>query len=324
MGLHRSLPVLLLFIWLPILRAQSPSSPTSPAQALDVLLQDYAYRAFVRPRTGIRYNGVVPSNLTGIKISAMRLRSGSLFTRGVSMYEFKIPVGVIVLPYVERLVLVYQNLDSLWTDYYPLPGYTYLAPVLGLLAYDASNLSAKNLPELDIRASGEPITIEFSDVDMVPRGTIPKCVWFDLHGLVNFSNVVSGNTCLTYHQGHFSIVVESIAPTPSPAVTPAPPGGGPNEGLPGGAGQVPSGGGKKNNSRVWIIVGSVVGGLILLVLLGLLVPWVQKYKRGKKMQQMERAAEVGEALQMTSVGSTKAPAATVTRTQPTLETEYVP
>ncbi|KAM7526614.1 hypothetical protein LguiA_016516 [Lonicera macranthoides] len=328
MGLHRSLPVLLLFIWflpLPILRAQSPSSPTSPARALDVLLQDYAYRAFVRPRTGIPYDGVVPTNLTGIKISAMRLRSGSLFTRGVSMYkEFKIPIGVIVLPYVERLVLVYQNLDSLPTDYYPLPGYTYLAPVLGLLAYDASNLSAKNLPELDVRASGEPISIEFSDVGMVPRGTIPKCVWFDLHGLVNFSNVVSGNTCLSYQQGHFSIVVESIAPTPSPVVAPAPPGGGSNEAPPRGAGQGSSGGGKKNNSRVWIIVGSVVGGLILLVLLGLLVPWVQKYKRRKKMQQMEKAAEVGEALQMTSVGSTKAPAATVTRTQPTLETEYVP
>ncbi|KAD7479307.1 hypothetical protein E3N88_02443 [Mikania micrantha] len=39
---------------------------------------------------------------------------------------------------------------------------------------------------------------------------------------------------------------------------------------------------------------------------------------------MEKAADAGEALHMTTVGNTKAPAATTTRTQSTLETEYVP
>jgi hypothetical protein len=68
----------------------------------------------------------------------------------------------------------------------------------------------------------------------------------------------------------------------------------------------------------------VLGGLGLLVLLTFLVLWTQKYKREKKMQQMERAAEGGEALHMTTVGNTKAPAATVTRTQPVLESEYAP
>ncbi|KAK9290026.1 hypothetical protein L1049_008189 [Liquidambar formosana] len=122
----------------------------------------------------------------------------------------------------------------------------------------------------------------------------------------NFSNVISGNVCSTIQQGHFSIVVESIAPSPAP-VSPT-----------------PSGGEKKNNSKVWIIVGSVLGGLALLVLLVFLVLWLQKYKRRKKMQHMERAADVGEALRMTSVGNTRAPAAMVTRTQPLLENEYVP
>ncbi|CAK9153778.1 unnamed protein product [Ilex paraguariensis] len=315
MGLLRSLAMLLLLIccfWLPsVVRAQSPGS----ARALDALLQDYAYRAFVRPRTGVVYDGVVPSNLSGISISAMRLRSGSLRSRGVSMYkEFVIPVGVIEQPYVERLVLVYQNLGNWSTMYYPLPGYMYLAPVLGLLAYDASNLSAKNLPELEIRASRQPISINFTDIQSVPEGSVVKCVSFDLHGLFNFSNLVSGNVCSTFQQGHFSIVVESTAPPPVP-VSPAPPGGAPNAG--------PSGE-KKNNSKVWIIVGSVLGGLALLVFLALLVMWAQKYKHRKKMQQMERATEAGEALHMTTVGTTKAPAAMVTRTQPTLETEYVP
>lgn len=312
MGLQfRSLTMLLvLLIWLyrwARVEAQSPD-----AKALDVILQDYAYRAFVRPRTGIPYDGAPPMNLSGIQISAMRLRSGSLYMRGVRMYkEFTIPVGVIEEPYVQRLVLVYQNLRNWSTIYYPLRGYIYLAPILGLLAYDASNLSAKNLQELDVRASEEAISIEFKQVKPVPDGSVAKCVWFDLNGRTNFANVTSGNKCTTFRQGHFSIVVESSAPYPSPA--PPPP-------------QVltPSHGGGGNNSRVWTIVGSVVGGVALLVLLALLILWAWRFNKRKKMHRMEKAAEGGEALNMTTVGNTKAPVATTTRTQPTLETEYVP
>ncbi|KAK9290411.1 hypothetical protein L1049_008580 [Liquidambar formosana] len=91
MGLRRSLAMLFLliwFFWLPGHRAQLPGS----MRALDALLQDYAYMAFHRPKTGIPYVGNVPADLSGIKISAMRLRSGSLRSKGVAMYhEFKIP-----------------------------------------------------------------------------------------------------------------------------------------------------------------------------------------------------------------------------------------
>lgn len=325
--LHRSLSMLILlmwFFWLPAPRAQStPGSSISNARVLDGRLQDYAYRAFVRPKTGIPYDGVVPADLAGIKIAAMRLRSGSLYRKGVlkPMYkEFEIPVGVTASPYVRRLVLVYQNLGNRSLEYYPLPGYTYLTPVLGLLAYSASNLSATDLLELNITVTGDPISIKFVDVKSVPDGAVAKCVWFDLHGSHNFSNVSSGNTCLTIQQGHFSIVVESIAlpPPPPTSISPTPSAGTPN------AGPRPSGGKKNNNSKVGIIVGSVLGGLVLLVLLTFLVLWTQKYKHRKKMQQMERAADGGEALHMTTVGNTKAPAATVTRTQPVLESEYAP
>ncbi|TXG65781.1 hypothetical protein EZV62_007056 [Acer yangbiense] len=83
------------------------------------------------------YNGYVPSNLTGMKIAAMRLRSGSLRTRGVKIYkEFGIPIGV-TESYVERLVLVYQNLGNWSKTYYPLPGYTLVsgAGTVVLLAF---------------------------------------------------------------------------------------------------------------------------------------------------------------------------------------------
>lgn len=320
MGLLESLSMLLLLMWLCFLpwlgSSQLAGSSLGPARALDALLQDYAYRAFARPRTGVVYDGNVLLNLTGIKVSAMRVRSGSLRTRGVPMYkEFQIPVGIVEQPYAERLVLVYQNLGNWSARYYSLPGYMYLTPVMGLLAYDASNLSATNMPELDIRASGQPISIRFSDVKPVPVGSSPMCISFDLEGSLNFSSVLSDNICTTFQQGHFSIVVESIAPSPAP-VAPGPPGGSPKEA------PVPADEGKKNKSKVGIIVGSVAG-LVLLFLLGLLIALVAKYKRRKKMLQMERAAEVGEALHMTRIGSTKAPAATVTRTQPTLESEYV-
>ncbi|MED6145699.1 hypothetical protein PIB30_027828 [Stylosanthes scabra] len=298
--------------------AAADSSLPSGAKALDATLQQYAFSALVKPKTGKIYTAQLPSNLNGIKVSALRLRSGSLRRKGYHVYnEFDIPNGTIEMPYVKRLVLVYQNIEDLDLSrkYYPLKNYTYLAPILGLLAYNGSDLSARNLPELDVKAYGDPVSIKFQNVKPVPSGAVAKCVWFDLKGTSNFTNVTgNGNTCSTSQQGHFSIVVESpSAPSPAPAPSEAPPAPNPK-----------GGGGKKSHKKVWIILGSVLGGLALLVLLLLLVLWIQKYKEKKKMQQMERAAEVGEALHMASIGDTKAPAATVTRTQPTLEHEYAP
>lgn len=300
------IPSLAMLVLVLLCRAQSTASSGSSindARALDALLQDYAYRALVNPDTGVIYDGVVPSNLTGIKIAALRLRSGTLRRRGREMYkEFQIPPGLVGTPFVERLVLVYQNLGNWSTRFYQLPSYTYLTPVLGLLAYDGSNLSATNLPELGINVSSDPILVKFEDVKSAPSGSIAKCVWFDLQGSSNFSNVTRGNTCSTSQQGHFSIVVESTAPSPAPSAH----------------------GGKTSkkywilSKKQWIIVGCVLGGLALLALT-LLVCWVRKFKVKKERQQMEREAEAGEALRMASVGGTIAPAAAFTRTIPTLE-----
>ncbi|XP_027335098.1 uncharacterized protein LOC113849402 [Abrus precatorius] len=305
------LPILLLLLLLhlflclpPRVRAQ-PATSRSRAKSLDAILQEYAYRALVKPKTGTIYNATqLPSNLSGIKVAALRLRSGSMRRYGFPMYnEFEIPKWVIEKPYVKRLVLVYQNLGDWSIRYYPLPNYTYLAPVLGLLAYNGSNLSATNLLTLNVTAYGDPIKVMFHDVKSAPLGAVAKCVCFDLQGSSNFSNVTGGNTCSTSTQGHFSIVAQSIAPPP-PVLPPIAQ--------------------KESNSKVGVIVGSVLGGLVLLVLLCLLLLWLLKYKRNKEIQNMERAADAGEALHMASVGDTKAPAATVTRTQPTLEHEYAP
>ncbi|KAJ8898896.1 hypothetical protein K2173_008205 [Erythroxylum novogranatense] len=320
MGLRTMLLLLLLPLVLACFLGVFAQPPNAPRD-LDTLLQNYAFRAFVRPKTGVLYDGFVPSNLSGIQIAAIRLRSGSLRKRGFPMYkEFHIPSGLMVRPYVERLVLVYQNLGNWSVAYYPLPNYTYLTPVLGLLAYSASNLSATNLPQLEIQPSEDPISIRFSDVKSAPMGSVPKCVMFDLQGLVSFSNA-NGNVCSTSQQGHFSLVVESgsVSPSPSPPSSIPPSTSGSNV-SPGPSGVE----GKKKKSRLWIIIGSVLGGLLMLVFLSFLVIWVHDLKQRKEIQRLERAAELGEALHMTPVGESKAPAAAVTRTQPRLETEYVP
>lgn len=292
--------------------AQSAGASRSTARSLDALLEDYAYRAFVQPRTGVPYDGTAPSNLTGIKIAALRLRSGSLKKRGVDKYkEFGIPDGVVVRPYIERLVLVYHNLGNWSSFYYPLPGYAYLTPVLGLFAYDAANLSATNLPELDIVASKSPISINFTYVIPAPRGAIARCVQFGLDGSLDFRDLVSSNICSTYRQGHFVIVVNSseIAPSPAPSRAPGP---------------APIRvGSKSNKSKVWKIVGGVVGGVVALIFLALLVYLMHQYKHNKKVARMEQHADAGVSVHTTRVGNTHVPVASGTRTQPMLENELV-
>lgn len=66
--------------------ADSGVAAQSPARILDATLQDYAFRAFERPRTGIVYNATLPAILTGIALSAVRLRSGSLRRKGFADY----------------------------------------------------------------------------------------------------------------------------------------------------------------------------------------------------------------------------------------------
>lgn len=281
-----------------------------PSRQLDSLLQGYAYRALHNPKSGTVYNASIPSNLTGINLQVVRLRSGSLRLRGVDyLEEFKIPDGVITKPYVVRLALVYQNLGNWSTFYYPLSGYSYLTPVIGLLAYDAQNLSATNLNELDIIAANSPILVRFSNVRTVVDGEGMECVWFDLKGSYEFQKMVSSNVCSSNRQGHFAIVTNVTMPppslSPSPSISPLlPP-------LP-----------KLKRVKVWKIVVGVVSGFVGLVILALAVFCMVRERKVKKMKEMEETANTNEALQMARVGGAQAPFASGTRTLPMLEQEY--
>ncbi|KVH94156.1 uncharacterized protein LOC112517865 [Cynara cardunculus var. scolymus] len=310
----------ILFIKIPIFKAQS-SLPTQQlsfsSRFLDSVLQDYAFRPFSRrrPRTGVVYDGNVPSNLTGATVSALRLRTGSLRKRGFHGYkEFDIPKGILENPYVERVILVYHNLGNLSSLYYPLPGYLFLSPVVGLLAYNAMDLTAKGLPELDLRASENPILVTFKTLGILPNGVSPKCVFFDLFGGVAFDHVMNGSVCSSVTQGHFGIVVEEITPppvAPPPRVTEDP--------IAGGRG----GGGNGGRKKGWWVGGSVAGGVLLAAVVGVLVMWVRWYRGTKRIGRMKDAAEGGVPLTVAAVGRAKVPMALGTRTKPILETEYV-
>ncbi|KAH0749047.1 hypothetical protein KY290_028279 [Solanum tuberosum] len=198
----------------------SSSSDSSAKSSLDSLLQQYAFRELTgkRTRNGVPYDAHVPSSLTGVKVSAMILKTHSLKRKVCGYYKnFFIPSGIIEEPYVKKLVLVYQNLANWSSFYYPLPGYTYLAPVFGILVYDAHNLYAKYLRDLDIQALEDPISVKFPYVQPAPEGSSPKCVYFYSNNFVQFGHVKDGNICETRMQGHFSIVAEvKVAPSPPP------------------------------------------------------------------------------------------------------------
>lgn len=303
--------------------------------SLDNVLQKYAYRSLFHPKTGIIYDAQVPNNMSGIKVNAVRLRSGSLRSRGILYNEFDVPPGIVAKPYVRRLVIVYHNLGNWSSQYYSNSGFGFklrfklVAPVLGLLAYDYSNFSSGNIEEIEIYATKKPISISFTTA-VFPRALTPMCISFHLNGTVSVSNVSSyPNICTTYNQGHFSLAVESVvpAPAPSPSTKPiqvssfAPP---PSKQVPGSIPDVASETPKKQKtSTLRAALGPFLGGFTVLGMMGLLVYWFIRRREMSMITKLEYQADKGEALQTALIGNSRAPVAPGVRTQPMLESENV-
>ncbi|XP_076956589.1 uncharacterized protein LOC143631850, partial [Bidens hawaiensis] len=294
---------------------KSQRLPINSTRLLDSILQDYAFRPLFRhrPKTGVVYDGNVTPELTGITVSALRLRTGRLRRKGYFGYkEFDIPAGVFVSPYVARVVLVYENLGN-WSEvYYPLPGYLYLSPVVGLLAYNATGLAGGVLPELDLRPSEDPVLIKFESLRVLGHGVLPKCVFFDLFGGVEFNVVVNGSVCLGVKQGHFGVVVEENIPAPAPEKVPEIPVA------------VGGGGRRQVGSNGWW-VGGIVGGVVMVVAAAAVVVLVavRRWVRRRRVEKMEYVVEGGGPLAVAAVGNALMPVAMGTRTKPVLENEFV-
>ncbi|KAJ8748579.1 hypothetical protein K2173_003480 [Erythroxylum novogranatense] len=257
-------------------------------ESLDAVFQEYTMKELVHHRTGILFDVHLPSNFTGMNISAVRVRSGNLREKGAKFSYFYFPPGVVAFPYVKRLAIVYQNLGNLSTSYYHVPGYSFVSPVVGFSAYDASNSLLLGNETLRLSAMGEPILVNLTRTTTTDgyKGE-PKCVKFVEGGLVQFRNITKEMFCFTEGDGHFAVVV----PLP-----------------------------ERKGDKGWIrwVVGCVAGAVGLL-LLGLILVTSLKLVRSKIMKDMEGASERGVPLVMTWIGRSKMPSASMTRTQPSLD-----
>jgi hypothetical protein len=300
-----SLTLIIILSWASLASKKAEAQGIKSAHLLDLYIRDYTFKSYNQHyKTGILHTVHLPANFSGIRVDMVRFRCGSLHRYGAQVREFHLDVGVTVHPCVERVMLVRQNLGSNWSSLYyanyDLSGYQLVSPVLGLLAYDAgTNVNFSNSFELGILAGEKPIRVDFSNTTKVSnmQGIMPYCASFESDGKVTLANQVSPYVCVATRHGHFGLVVE----TPGP-------------------GQL-----SRKISRWKVVVGSSVGATLGVFLLGLLlVALFVKVKKKSRMQEMERRAYEEEALQVSMVGHVRAPTASVTRTLPAIEHEYVP
>ncbi|KAI3842733.1 hypothetical protein MKW98_015400 [Papaver atlanticum] len=271
----------------------------SAANSLDILLQKYAFKELLvhNRRTGSLYHSVLPTNLTGIRVSVVRLRTGSFWIRGANFSDFRIPPRVKPIPYVKRLAIVYQNLGNLSSQYYNVPGnYSMVTPVIGFIVYNATNLNKVNGMKkiANLTTTRNSISVHFT----LPSGlniSQAKCVKFNEDGSPHFSELKHPNICLTNDQGHFAVV--TVRPEPHTEEK------------------------KKKKDRrllVWLIL-SIVFGVFALLFIGVLGFVVYRIVKMRRIGAMEKEAENGEAFDTVWIGNSKLPSATSMRTNPIIE-----
>ncbi|KAJ7295233.1 hypothetical protein O6H91_Y205500 [Diphasiastrum complanatum] len=312
--------------FLPVLDTTAPGKSIAE---IDREIQNYAFQSFNRSRTGDIYTVTLPSNLTGLKVEAVRLRSGSLRRHGLIFNEFSIPAGASVDdPNQERVLLIYREFTGL-KIYFP-ERYTLVSPVLGIKIYSAANLSTPStLPELHLTATGAPVTVRIPFFTMVP-GSTPLCASLGINGSLSIRNVSSPpNVCSSSHVGDFSLVTPSgLAPAPAPELPHAPQPGSstsPISSLPPSPGaSVSSEEGKPRRNAWKIALGSALAAFTLLVVMAGFALMVAKSIDKTRIAKMEYESERGETLHTALIGNSRAPTAGSARTRPSLENDYTP
>ncbi|CAI0414794.1 unnamed protein product [Linum tenue] len=268
------------------------------AESLDAFLEASAFQTVFQYRrhTGALYQALLPSNLSGIRVSVVRLRSRRLWNLGANFSNFRIPPRTMPMPHVKRLAIVYQDLGNRSSEYYSVEGYSFLAPVVGFQVFDVSNISARNMiRKISLDTGEKSVAVNFPGGRIKERSGA-QCIVFGSDGSFDLREMEELDACYVKDQGHFSVVV-------------------PEEGF------------HRKEKKLWflwMVVGIVVGmaGLVLVAYFGFLLS--KKLLKTKKIQVMERQADEDLVLQTVWIRSSKMPSAAVTRTQPTIETGYFP
>jgi hypothetical protein len=284
--------------------------------SVDQILQQGAFSAIATQNLEeyIPHNVTVPATLSGVTAQAVRLVRHSFLARGVALQEFQIPIGTYILARVHRLIIVYQNFGSNLSSalFEPPQGLDFLSPVVSVAVYDASNITSVNPTQYGVNATAAsgPIKVTFAAVSSpFVSGTSPLCTSFSSstgNATSTGTSVATGNgpyVCNFTQLGAVALVGHAVATSPAPAPSPTVP-------LPG----------PKHKSNAWkIAVGVVVGVLGGLALLSLLAILAYRYREKRRFDQMHRNSDLGETLQQSSVGQSRAPVAGSTRTRPILE-----
>ncbi|GMI99000.1 hypothetical protein like AT4G23720 [Hibiscus trionum] len=282
-----------------LLSSIAAGSGSYDPKALDPLFRYYANRTLANHhRTGTSRRVSLPSKFSGMEVYVNRLRSGSLWGRGVDSKYVKIPPSVTTLPYVKRLAIVYDNLGNWSTKYYQLPGYSLVSPVIGFEVYNYTDVTTLMDANLTMIVTGEPISIRFPYLETKERNvTKLKCVGFRHNGSVEFKNMTHRDVCVTEKAGHFCVVI----PTPTSS-TPE----------------------KKGRVWNWWVIGFAIGAVGVAVAVSVAVA-VVKWWGERKIKHMEKESDSSVALDTFWVrGDHKMPSASMIRTQPALEHDYVP
>ncbi|GFP86676.1 hypothetical protein PHJA_000811400 [Phtheirospermum japonicum] len=258
-------------------------------ESLDTTFHDSAFRALIHhhhPQTGTLYNTILPKNLSGIKVSFLRLRSRTLWRKGANFSNFIIPPKTRPVPHVKRILIVYHNLGNWSSLYYNVSGYALISPVIGFLVYNASNLDLSKLIELN-NTLGKPVSVEFQNSTLATNRR-RFCASFGGFGKFTLTEMsFSDNVCYSENEGHFSIVVPF----------------------------------RKKIRPFWIM--GFAAGLVGVVAMGVAgTVAVGSFVR-RRNQEMEKEAD-GECLETYRIGDSKMPRAKVTRTQPVLESTTPP
>ncbi|CAN4111498.1 unnamed protein product [Withania somnifera] len=291
---------LLLLLLLFSLEVARGSSHMLDRNSLDSSIHEYAIKNITIRQTGKLYDIPLPANFSGMEVSIVRFRSASFWRRGANFSFFKIPQRVLPWPFVRRFDIIYENLGNLSSKYYDVSNYTFVTPVIGFLAYDATR-SREDYGMVELHTMPNHILVHFPQISLPQannnsnKNVTMKCVRFVTNGTIEFSNVTKNNTCISRGQGHFAIVVPSLKPEEE----------------------------KKGGEWKWWVIGFGVAivGLVLLVVMGILIC---KCVRLKKIGNMEKKSEKSEALDTVWVGDSRMPTASGIRTQPVLENSYVP
>lgn len=287
------------FIWVLLLTlcccgslVHSLDNTAAACESLNSLVQDFAFRSLVkhRPQTGALYDALLPRNLSGMDVSVVRLRSRRLWNKGANFSYFRIPPRTMSIPHVRRLAIVYQNLGNWSSHYYNLPGYSFISSVVGFMVFDASNVTDTSERNLTLNTMGQPISIQFPNITFMARGsnsinTRVRCVAFNDNGTFQLTEMSSPGVCNSRDQGHFSVVLPLEK--------------------------------RRGTWYLWVI-GFVVG-YFGLIIVGYVVFSSRRLLKTKRIQVMEKQASEDQVLESRWVGNSKMPSATVTRTQPVLE-----